>query len=391
MRDLIENLLAGDEKLDLYLGIIETVEGIFNRQPRDAWRQVLGGNLDIADAIEKEIADSGLLGLDLSEKHGGMGGGFLGSVLAGDLMAQHGFASFKAMATPFCRRPIIEHGTEDQIRKYVTPTLTGEASFCICATEPNAGTNTFRITTKAAKRGNQWILNGQKTYISGATTADYGFLIAKTEIDTPGALSIFVIDMKSPGIEKQKQNIHIFPNEDQYTLFFDDVELPEDALVGREGHGAHYMFAGLNTERFMVSALCVGIADLALECTKEHVNQRVLFGKRPTGSYQAVQHPLAQNKAHTDAARLMLYYGVKLYDQGLEAGAYANMAKLLASEAATKMCDDAIQFHGGSGVDEDTGILALWKMARVARFAPINNEMVLNYIAEHVIGLPKSY
>jgi acyl-CoA dehydrogenase len=222
MRDLIENLLAGDEKLDLYLGIIETVEGIFNRQPRDAWRQVLGGNLDIADAIEKEIADSGLLGLDLSEKHGGMGGGFLGSVLAGDLMAQHGFASFKAMATPFCRRPIIEHGTEDQIRKYVTPTLTGEASFCICATEP--------------------------TYISGAATADYGFLIAKTEIDTPGALSIFVIDMKSPGIEKQKQNIHIFPNEDQYTLFFDDVELPEDALVGREGHGAHYMFAGLNTE-----------------------------------------------------------------------------------------------------------------------------------------------
>jgi acyl-CoA dehydrogenase len=391
MHQLIQSLFAGDQRLDLYLGIIETVEGIFDRQPRDAWKQIFGGNVEIADAIESAVADSGLLGLGLPEEHGGMGGGFVGSVLAADLMAQHGVASFKSLATPFCRRPIIEHGSEAQIKKYVAPTLTGEASFCICATEPDAGTNTFRITTRAVKKSDKWILNGQKTFISGATKADYGFLIAKTEIDTPGALSIFVIDMKSPGIEKQKQNIHVFPNEDQYTLFFDDVELPEDALIGREGHGARYMFAGLNTERFMTAALCVGISDLALECTKEHVNQRVLFGKRPTGSYQAVQHPLAQNKANTDAARLMLYHGVKLYDQGIEAGAYANTAKLLASQAASRMCDDAIQFHGGSGVDEDTGILTLWKIARVARFAPINNEMVLNYIAEHVIGLPKSY
>ena len=146
----------------------------------------------------------------------------------------------------------------------------------------------------------------------------------------------------------------------------------------------------LNAERFTGAALNVGVSDLALQITKEHVNQRTLFGKKPIGAYQGVQHPLAQNKANTDAARLMLYYGVKLYDQGIDAGAYANSAKLIGSQAANRMCDDAIQFHGGSGMDEDTGMLALWRMSRTSRIAPVNNEMVLSYIAEHVIGLPRS-
>ncbi|MBV1884243.1 MAG: acyl-CoA dehydrogenase [Pseudomonadales bacterium] len=391
MQDLIKNLFPSGETQDLYLGAIEAVEGVFKKHPKDAWKQIYKGDSGLSEAIENDISASGVLGLGLSEEFGGMGGGFLGSTLVGDLMAQHGLTSFKSLGTPFCRRPIIEHGTEEQIRKYVTPTITGEKGFCICATEPDAGTNTFRITTKAVKTGNKWILNGQKIFISGATTADYGFLIAKTAIDTPGALSIFVIDMNSPGIVKQKQNIDVFTNENQYSVFFDDVELPEDALIGDEGKGARYMFAGLNAERFIVSAICVGISDLALECTKEYVNQRVIFGDKPTGSYQAVQHPLAQSKANTDAARLMLYYGVKLYDEGIDAGVYANSAKLLSSQAAAAMCTDAIQFHGGSGMDSDTGMLALWKVAKTLSIAPVNNEMVLNYISEHVIGLPKSY
>jgi acyl-CoA dehydrogenase len=167
--------------------------------------------------------------------------------------------------------------------------------------------------------------------------------------------------------------------------------LDEDALIGKEGFGAQYMFAGLNAERLMGGVVCAGISDRALSCTKDYVNQRILFGDKPIGSYQAVQQPLAQNKANTDAARLMAYYGAKLFDQGKDASRYANSSKLLASEAACKMCDDAIQFHGGSGMDEDTGIIALWRIARTTRIAPLNNEMIRNFIAEHVIGLPKSY
>lgn len=359
MRELINNLFSGGEEQDLYLGVIETVEGILKKYPEDAWRRIAGGESGIAESIDKDISASGLLGLGVSEEYGGMGGGFFGSALVTDLMAQRGIGSFNSMLTPFARRPLVDFGTQEQIEKYVVPTLTGEGRFCICVTEPDAGTNTFNITTRALKTGDKWILNGQKTFISGADQADYGFLIAKTGIDAPRALSVFVIDMKSPGIEMQKQNINVFANEHQYTLFFNDVEMPQDALVGEEGKGGSYMFQGLNAERFMVAAFNVGLSDLALQLTKEYVNQRTLFGNRPIGAYQAVQHPLAQNKADTDAARLMLYYGTKLFDQGTDAGAYANSAKLLATQAASKMCDDAIQFHGGSGMDEDMGLLSM--------------------------------
>jgi acyl-CoA dehydrogenase len=271
------------------------------------------------------------------------------------------------------------------------PSITGEKSFCILATEPDAGTNTFNISTRATRRGDKWILNGQKTYITKAAESDYGFLIARTDLEAQGALSVFVLDMKSPGIEMQQMNINIFGEDRQYTVFFDDVEMPADALVGEEGAGGKYMFAGLNAERLIISAMAVGTADLALRETARYVNERTLFGGQPTGTYQAVQHPLAQGKADTEAARLLLYHGVKLFDEGRDAGMYSNMAKLQSANAATSVCDAAIQFHGGSGMDEDTGILALWRTARVLKIAPINNEMILNYIAQHGIGLPRSY
>ena len=147
---------------------------------------------------------------------------------------------------------------------------------------------------------------------------------------------------------------------------------------------------GLNPERFLTAAACLGLSELALKVTAAYVNERSPFGK-PTGSYQAVQHPLAKAKAATGAARLMLYHGVKKYDSGADAGAEANMAKYLATTTAYDMCDAAVQFHGGSGLDEDTGVIGLYRIARTLRIVPVNNEMMLNFIAENVIGLPKSY
>ena len=392
MRELVDSLFANSEHHELYMGVIETVEGIIRDFPEDSWKRKLIGDPELGQQIQETVYGAGLMGLGIEEKFGGMGGGLLGPVLVTDMLAQYGLTSFAQVLTSFCRAPLLNHGTPAQIEHYAVPSITGEKSFCILATEPNAGTNTFNITTRAVKRGDKWVLNGQKIFITKAAESDYGFLIAKTDLEAEGALSVFVLDMKSRGIETQQMNINIFGGEDkQYTVFFDDVEMPLDALVGEEGAGGKYMFAGLNAERLIISAMAAGTADLALRETARYVNDRTLFGGQPTGAYQAVQHPLAQGKADTEAARLLLYHGVKLFDEGGDAGMYSNMAKLQSANAATSLCDAAIQFHGGSGMDEDTGILALWRTARVFKIAPINNEMILNYIAQHEIGLPRSY
>ncbi|MDX1736095.1 MAG: acyl-CoA dehydrogenase family protein [Halioglobus sp.] len=391
MRELIASLFADSEYFELYQGVIETVEGIVREFPADAWKRKMVGDPELDRAVEAAVYGAGLMGLGVDEKFGGMGGGLLGQVLVGDMLAQNGLISFASVLTSFSRAPLLNHGSQAQIEKYAVPSISGDKSFCILATEPNAGTNTFNISTRALKQGDRWVLNGQKTYITEAADSDYGFLIARTGLEQKGALSVFVLDMKSPGIEFQPLNINVFGSEKQYTVFFDDVEMPADALVGEEGHGGSYMFAGLNAERLVIAAMGVGIADLALRETVSYVNDRTLFGERPTGSYQAVQHPLAQAKADTEAARLLLYHGTRTFDNGGDAGLYANMAKLQAANAATEMCDAAIQFHGGSGMVEDTGMLPLWRAARTLKIAPVNNEMILNYIAQHGIGLPRSY
>ena len=391
MRELIGSLFSDSKHYELSMGVIETVEGIIREFPEDAWKRKMNGDPELEKQVQEMVYGAGLMGLGVDEKYNGMGGGLLGQILVTDMLAQHGLTSFAAVLTSFCREPLLNHGTPAQIERYAMPSISGEKAFCILATEPDAGTNTFNVSTRAMKRGDKWILNGQKTYITKAAESDYGFLIARTDLESRGALSVFVLDMKSPGIEMQQMNINIFGGDKQYTVFFDDVEMPEDALVGEEGAGGKYMFAGLNAERLIISALAVGTADLALRETVKYVNQRTLFEDRPTGVYQAVQHPLAQGKADTEAARLLLYHGTRLFDAGGDAGMYSNMAKLQSANAATRVCDAAIQFHGGSGMDEDTGILALWRTARVLKIAPINNEMILNYIAQYGIGLPRSY
>lgn len=391
MRSFIQSICSNHQDLDLYLGVIDAAEGIIKQFPEDAWRQKLLGDRALNDEVNDAIISSGLMGLGVDEKYGGMGGGLMGQVLVTDVFSQAGLTSFASVLTSFCRAPMLKYGTDDQKKKYALPTVTGEKAFCILATEPDAGTNTFNIKTKAVRRGDKWILNGQKTFITEAHNSDYGFLIAKTDIDAPGALSVFVVDMNSPGVTLHPMNINIAAGEKQFNVFFDDVEMPADALVGEEGKGGRYMFEGLNAERLMISAWAIGYSDLALNATKAYVNDRKLFGDKAIGAYQSVQHPLAKAKAETDAARLMIYHGVQLFDAGMEAGPAANMAKYLTSTAVNNMCDAAIQCHGGSGMDEDTGMLALWRISRVVKIAPINNEMILNYIAEHVIGLPKSY
>ena len=391
MKELMNSLFAGHPDHELYLGVIETVEGLVKNFPEDAWRRNMMGDEALGAEINQAINESGLMGLGVSEEHGGMGGGLTAQVLVTDLLAQHGLTSMGQVLTGFCRAPVLDYGSAEQIAKYVGPSISGEKTFCILATEPDAGTNTFNIKTKAVNQGNGWVLNGQKVWVTNAANADYGFLISKTGLEQSGALSVFILDMKSEGVSFQKLDVATSGNESQYAVYFDDVTMPGDALVGREGEGGKYMFSGLNAERLIIAALGIGFSDLALRQTTEYVTERKIFKGVPTGSYQAVQHPLARHKAETEAARLMTYTGSKMFDEGQDTGMYANMSKLLSSEAANNMADACIQFHGGSGLDETTGMMAIWRTTRAIRIAPIANEMVLNYIAQYCIGLPRSY
>ncbi len=389
--DMMADSLGQDEMRG---HVRETVAGLTKKFPREYWLKCCREEVFIEE-MWQAMGELGLLGLGVPEEQGGTGGGLTSLVYMTDLMSQAGVPTLMLIVTGFSRVPLIKLGTQAQIEKYVTPSVSGKVKIGFAITEPDAGTNSFKITTHAEKSNGGWVLNGQKTFISGADHADYMLLVARTRPYQPGkarsdGISLFMVDMKAKGIAMTPLNISIMTPEKQFTIFFDDVRLDEDALVGPEGEGITGLFDALNPERLLASAISVGIGDFALSRTVEYVRQRAPFGK-PIGSYQAVQHPLARAKARIEAARTMMYQAARFFDSGGKAGTAANMVKLLASEAAVEACDAAIQFHGGNGFDADYDIITIWPLARLLRVAPINNEMVLNYISERVLGLPKSY
>ncbi len=343
----------------------------------------------------KALGEYGLLGLSVPEKFGGSGGGVVEIVALAEALALGGVPTLFLVVTGLGRVPIVRHGTPEQIAKFVTPTCDGSVKLCFAITEPNAGTNSFNMTSFATRDGDEWVLNGQKVFISGARDADIMLVIARTQKPSEvkhrtEGMSLFVLDMKTPGITLQTLNIQVETAERQYMVFFDNVRMPADALIGEAGKGAKLMFEGLNSERLLAAAAALGIGDYALKKAVAYSLDRKPFGK-PIGSYQALQHRMALAKAELEAARLMTYSAAERFDAGEDAGAHANMAKLLASRAAVSAVEAAIQTHGGYAFDRDYDIVTLWPMVRLMEIAPINNEMLLNYIGEHVLGLPKSY
>lgn len=343
----------------------------------------------------KALGEYGLLGLSVPERLGGSGGGVVEIVALAEALALGGVPTLFLVVTGLGRVPIVRHGTPEQIAKYVTPTCDGSARLCFAITEPNAGTNSFNMSSFAARDAQGWLLNGQKVFISGARDADFMLVIARTQKASEvrhrtEGLSLFVVDMKTPGITLQPLNIQVETAERQYMVFFDNVRLPADALIGEAGKGVRLMFEGLNSERLLAAATALGLGDYALQKAVAYASQRKPFGK-PIGSYQALQHRMALAKAELEAARLMTYSAAERFDAGEDAGAHANMAKLLASRAAVSAVEAAIQTHGGYAFDRDYDIVTLWPMVRLMEIAPINNEMLLNYVGEHVLGLPKSY
>jgi hypothetical protein len=262
-------------------------------------------------------------------------------------------------------------------------------------TEPDAGSNTHKITTTARPDGSDWLLTGQKTYISGVDEADAVLVVARSADARTGTLrpALIVVPTDAPGLEKTLIPVEITGPEKQFALFFDDIRLPADAMIGQTAEAAiAALFAGLNPERIAGAAFAGGIGRYALGRATSYARERSVWGV-PIGSHQGLSHPLAHAAIQLELARLMTAKAAWLYDAGRDeaAGEAANMAKYAAAEASLQVLDQAIQIHGGNGFASEYGLITLWGAARLARTAPISREMVLNFVATHTLGLPRSY
>jgi alkylation response protein AidB-like acyl-CoA dehydrogenase len=291
-----------------------------------------------------------------------------------------------------CATVISRFGTDAQKERWLPRLASGEAKMAFAITEPNAGSNSHRLETTASRDGDDWLLSGTKYYISGADDAEAILVVARTggAEDGRGRLSLFIVDANAPGLEMTLIRMQIPGADRQFTLFFDNVRVSGDRLLGNEGQGLSQIFVGLNPERILGAALANGAALHAIALASEYANERAVWGK-PIGTHQGLAHPLAQAKIEVELARLMTMKAAWLFDRGKDAGEAANMAKYAAAEAAIRAVDTAIQVHGGNGMSEEYGIVSLWGMARTLRIAPVSREMVLNFIAQHTLGLPKSY
>ncbi|MDT9592214.1 acyl-CoA dehydrogenase family protein [Nocardioides zeae] len=379
--------------LDLVESIVQAVEGVAAAFPRSLFLQRAREQADAAE-LWQALVDAGLLSIGVPEEHGGAGGGLTGSTAVMEALARVGLPPLLYSLTSFSREAILRYGTPEQVAQHVVPTMTGERKICFGVTEPEAGTNSFAIRTSARPDGDGYRINGQKVFISGADQADHILLLTRTApagetLSRRSGFGLFMVDLATPGITLNRLDIEWYAPENQYEVFFDDVVVPRDALIGEDGLGFDYLLACLNQERITIAAWALGLGNYALEKAVEHATVRAPFG-RPIGANQAVQHPLALAKAEMEAARTVMYGAAAGYDSGHDAGDQANVAKLLGSRAALAAVEASIQTHGGSAFVYESDVVTLWPMIRILQIAPINNESVLSYIAERVLGLPRS-
>ncbi|MGN2635499.1 acyl-CoA dehydrogenase family protein [Nocardia takedensis] len=347
------------------------------------------------DELWAEAGALGFLGVNLPEEFGGGGAGMYELALVMEELSAQGAGLLLMVVSPaICGTIITKYGTDEQKQNWLPRLADGSAKMVFGITEPDAGSNSHQITTTARRDGDDWILNGRKIFISGVDQAEAVLIVSRTEDHKTGKLkpALFIVPTDAPGFTKVAQQMDIIEPDHQYNLFLDDVRLPSTALVGKEDAALMQLFAGLNPERIMGAAMAVGIARYAIDRAVEYAKQRTVW-KTPIGAHQGISHPLAQVKVELELAKLMMQKAAVLYDEGDEMGAAeaANMAKYAAAEASIRALDQAIQTHGGAGLTSDYGLAAMLAAARIGRIAPVSREMVLNFVAQHSLGLPKSY
>ncbi|MEU3308730.1 acyl-CoA dehydrogenase family protein [Nocardiopsis sp. NPDC006832] len=344
----------------------------------------------------QEAGELGYLGVNLPQEYGGGGGG-IGDLAA--VMEEFGAAGcptlMMVVSPAICGTVLSRFGTPEQRRDRLPGLASGETIMAFAITEPDAGSNSHRITTTARRDGDEWVLNGRKTFISGVDVADAVLVVGRVEDSDTGRLSaaLFIVPTATPGFEARRIEMDIVSPDHQFQLFMDDVRLPADALVGDPEAGLRQLFAGLNPERIMAAAFSTGFARHALAKAVSYARERVVWRDRPIGAHQGLAHPLAQIKIEMEQARLMTHYAALRYDAGDDAGAgeAANMAKYAAAEVCVRSVDQAVQTLGGNGLASEYGLGAMIAASRLSRIAPVSREMILNYVAQQSLGLPKSY
>ena len=350
------------------------------------------------DGFFAAMAEGNWLGIAMPEEYGGAGLGITEAAILMQAVAESGACMSGASAIHiniFGLNPVVVFGNEAQKRRMLPPIISGREKACFGVTEPNAGLNTTQIITRAERRGDRYVINGTKIWTSTAQVADKVLLLART---TPldrvkrhsHGLTLFYTKLDRAHAEVRlihKMGRHAV---DSNMVFFEDMEVPDEDRIGEEGEGFRTLLHGLNPERVLVAAEGIGIGRVAVSRASRYARERVVFG-RPIGQNQAIQHPLAKCWAELEAANLMVMKAAWLYDTGRPCGAEANAAKFLAGEAGFRACEQAVMTHGGMGYAQEYHVERYLRESLIPRIAPISPQLVLSYLAERVLDLPKSY
>ena len=379
----------------------QAVRGLAGRYGQDYVREKSRAGEKTTE-LWADMGKHGFLGVNIPEEYGGGGGGIgdLAAVL--EEAAAAGAPMLLMVVSPaICGSIIGRYGTAEQRRRWLPGIADGSFTMAFAITEADAGSNSHKITTTARRLsdgGDGWVLTGQKQFISGVDEAAAVLVVARATDAETGRLKpcLFVVPTDSAGLEATPIPMTMQMPEKQFTLFFDDVRLPDDALVGDPDDpdaGLAQLFAGLNPERIMGAALSNGMARYALDKAVAYARGRAVWRDTPIGAHQGIAHPLAKIKIELEQSRLLQQKAAELYDAGddLGAGEYANMAKYAAGEVACAATDVAVHTHGGNGLTEEYGLANMLLAARLGRIAPVSREMILNFVAMHTLGLPKSY
>lgn len=384
--------LTGQQK-----AIRESVAKICSRFDDAYWleRDRVGG---FPADFHRAMADAGWLGICMPEKFGGAGLGLVEAAIMMRAVAESGAGMAGASSihlNVFGLNPVVVFGTDEQCARMLPPIIDGSERACFAVTEPNTGLNTTQLKTRAVRQGDRYLVNGQKVWISSAQVAEKILLLARTTPleETPSptlGLSLFYTDLDRSRItvhEIEKMGRKAL---DSNELFIADFEIPVADRIGEEGRGFEYILHGMNPERVLIAAEAVGLGHAALARASAYAGSRVVFN-RPIGKNQAIQHPLAKNWAELEAAWLMTLSAAWQYDQKLPCGAAANAAKYLAGEAGYHACEQAVMTHGGFGYAKEYHVERYFRESLIPRIAPVSRELILSFIAEKVLGLPKSY
>jgi acyl-CoA dehydrogenase len=390
--DVLDFELTAEQKM-----IVQTAMEIARDFGPEYWREK-DKKHEFPEDFWKSLVEAGFAGMVVPEKYGGGGLGMFEMILGMETLVSEGCGLagewFLCLSSVFGGLSIAKHGSESQKMKYL-PQIAKGLEFCLALTEADAGTNTLNISTKAVKEGSEYVVNGQKMFISGADRAKGMLLVTRTtpvdkvQKKTLG-LSLFIVDLPNPAIEIIPIEKHGINYSKTFEVYISDLKVPGENLLGEVDKGWYSVLDTLNPERMSFSAASCGLGLLAIKKAVDYAKERKVFDA-PIGSYQGVQFPLAEAKARIEAARLLNYKAAWLYDQGKECGAEANMAKVAAVEAGTGAVYHAMQAFGGYGYAVEYDVERWWREVNLIRLAPVTHQMALAFIGQHVLGLPKSY